>query len=172
MVDRGHSWKNRDVRFSRSHVLHPVAINVDRRRVPRFLQAIDDGFRKVLHHFFAAVRSGEVAKFVHQLRDLAVEISLRHGWIGFALVLEESPYIPSVFLEQSLRAELAGALGDPLLQARLYGSATSARSLPVLRLGRVALEPGLSGARRLGRMVARAVSASSSISARRRERSG
>jgi hypothetical protein len=55
-------------------------------------------------------------------------------------------------LVQGLRAELEQVLGDPVNRAAL-----SSRRTPVLRLGQVPLQPGISGARNLGRTVARAV---------------
>ena len=68
--------------------------------------------------------------------------------------------------EQGLRAELARTLADPALQAQLYTRTAVTRNLPVLRLGKVALEPGISGARNLGRAVARAVGKSGGVSVR------
>jgi hypothetical protein len=55
-------------------------------------------------------------------------------------------------LVQGLRAELEQVLGDPAMRAEL-----SSRRTPLLRLGQVPLQPGISGARNLGRTVARAV---------------
>jgi hypothetical protein len=55
-------------------------------------------------------------------------------------------------LVQGLRAELEQVLGDPAKRAEL-----SSRKTPLLRLGQVPLQPGISGARNLGRTVARAV---------------
>jgi hypothetical protein len=52
-------------------------------------------------------------------------------------------------LVQGLRAELEQVLGDP--------AELSSRRTPLLRLGQVPLQPGISGARNLGRTVARAV---------------
>ncbi|MGA2350000.1 MAG: hypothetical protein ABSF70_06160 [Terracidiphilus sp.] len=66
--------------------------------------------------------------------------------------------------EQGLRAELAVALADPAMQARIYDRSSTLRSTPVLRLGKVVLQPGISGARNLGRTVARAISKSGSVS--------
>jgi hypothetical protein len=54
-------------------------------------------------------------------------------------------------LVQGLRAELAQVLSDPAQRAAL-----SSRRTPVLRLGQMPLQPGISGARNLGRAVARA----------------
>ena len=68
--------------------------------------------------------------------------------------------------EQGLRAELARTLADPAVQAQFNGRTAATRSLPVLRLGKVVLQPGVSGARNLGRTVARAVGTSGSISVR------
>ena len=52
-----------------------------------------------------------------------------------------------------LRSELSRMLGDPASRAAWRGS----RRTPVLRVGKMALEPGHGGARRLGRSVARAI---------------
>lgn len=58
-------------------------------------------------------------------------------------------------LAQGLQAELSRMLADPA------GRADRARShrTPVLRLGRVPLEPGPAGARKFGGAVARAIGA-------------
>ena len=66
--------------------------------------------------------------------------------------------------EQGLRAGLADALADPATQAQIYGRASTIRSIPVLRLGKVALQPGISGARNLGRAVARTIGKSGTMS--------
>jgi hypothetical protein len=50
-----------------------------------------------------------------------------------------------------LKSELARMLADPATQT------ARSRRTPVLRLGRVAMEPGLGGARKLGGSVARAI---------------
>lgn len=52
-----------------------------------------------------------------------------------------------------LRAELARVLGDPLLRAAL----TSSRRTPVLKLGKMPMEPGMAGTRKLGGGIARAI---------------
>ena len=50
-----------------------------------------------------------------------------------------------------LKAELTRALADPAQRANLAKS----RQTPVLRLGRVSLDPGVGGARKLGGQVAK-----------------
>ncbi|MFZ0746894.1 MAG: hypothetical protein WAM85_20995 [Terracidiphilus sp.] len=52
-----------------------------------------------------------------------------------------------------LKSELAKVLRDPSLRAAL----TRSRRTPMMRLGRISLEPGLAGARKLGGGVARAI---------------
>jgi hypothetical protein len=52
-----------------------------------------------------------------------------------------------------LKAELTRALADPAQHANLANS----RRTPVLRLGRVALDPGVGGARKLGGHVAKSI---------------
>jgi len=60
-----------------------------------------------------------------------------------------------------LRSGLARMLADPATRASLaIGSAL--RNTPVLRLGQVAMQPGISGARNLGSKVARAIAVSGS----------
>lgn len=66
--------------------------------------------------------------------------------------------------EQGLRAGLAAALADPATQAQIHGRSSTIRSIPVLRLGKVELQPGISGARNLGRTVARAIGKSGTMS--------
>jgi len=66
--------------------------------------------------------------------------------------------------EQGLRSELARALSDPAVLAQIHGRSSTLRSIPVLRLGKVSLQPGVSGARNLGRVVARAVGKSGALS--------
>jgi hypothetical protein len=56
-------------------------------------------------------------------------------------------------LVTSLQSELARVLADPATRAAVSRS----RRTPVLRLGRLPLDPGLAGARRLGTGIARAV---------------
>jgi hypothetical protein len=56
-------------------------------------------------------------------------------------------------LTRGLRTELARILADPATRAGLSQS----RRTPVLRLGRVALDPGMAGARKLGNGIARAI---------------
>lgn len=63
---------------------------------------------------------------------------------------------------EGLRQELARVLGDASTRATLWRGA-GARRVPVLRLGQVRLEPGTSGARMLGRSVARAIGGSGSV---------
>jgi hypothetical protein len=74
--------------------------------------------------------------------------------------------------EQGLRTELAAALADPAVQAQIYGRSSTVRSIPVLRLGKVVLQPGTSGARNLGRTVARAIGKSGAMSASERRPRG
>jgi hypothetical protein len=59
-----------------------------------------------------------------------------------------------------LRGELARVLGDPVARAEMQSS----RRTPVLRLGQMPLGEGTSGARGLGRSVARAIGKSGSVS--------
>ncbi|MGD0830448.1 MAG: hypothetical protein ABR907_05870 [Terracidiphilus sp.] len=66
--------------------------------------------------------------------------------------------------EQGLRSGLASALADTAMQAQIYSRSSTVRSIPVLRLGKVTLQPGISGARNLGIAVARAVGNSGAIS--------
>jgi len=56
-------------------------------------------------------------------------------------------------LADGLRTELARVLADPAMRAALAKS----RRTPVLRLGRMAMQPGMAGARALGGGVARAI---------------
>jgi hypothetical protein len=56
-------------------------------------------------------------------------------------------------LVEGLRAELARVLADPASQA-----GWSPRNVPALRLGRIAMEPGDAGSRKLGAAVARRIS--------------
>lgn len=56
-----------------------------------------------------------------------------------------------------LKAELTRALADPATRADWANS----RRTPLLRLGRVALDPGVAGARKLGSHVARSIAKSS-----------
>jgi hypothetical protein len=58
-----------------------------------------------------------------------------------------------------LRRELAQVLADPAARAEMQGS----RRTPVLRLGQMLLGDGPSGARGLGRSVARAIGKSGSV---------
>jgi hypothetical protein len=66
--------------------------------------------------------------------------------------------------EQGLRSELARALSDPAVLSHIYSRSSTVRSIPVLRLGKVDLQPGISGARNLGRVVARAIGKSGNLS--------
>jgi hypothetical protein len=66
--------------------------------------------------------------------------------------------------EQGLRAELARTLADPATISQIYSRTSTVRSIPVLRLGKVVLQPGISGARNLGRTVAGAVGKSGAFS--------
>jgi hypothetical protein len=66
--------------------------------------------------------------------------------------------------EQGLRAELSRTLADPAVLSQIYSRSSTVRSIPVLRLGKVVVQPGISGARNLGRTVARAVGKSGSLS--------
>jgi hypothetical protein len=52
-----------------------------------------------------------------------------------------------------LQSELTRILGDPAVRA----SVSRSRRTPVMKLGRVAFDSGLAGARRLGTNVARAI---------------
>ena len=52
-----------------------------------------------------------------------------------------------------LKAELARVLGGQQARAAI----TSSRTTPVIRIGEMRMEPGLAGARALGRSVARAI---------------
>ncbi len=54
---------------------------------------------------------------------------------------------------KGLRAELSHILADPAVRVALARS----RRVPVLRLGRVSMESGLGGARKLGNGVAQAI---------------
>jgi len=78
--------------------------------------------------------------------------------------------------EQGLRAGLAAALSDPAMQAQIYGRSSPnrfmIRSIPVLKLGKVVLQPGVSGARNLGRTVARAIGKSGAMSTSERRPRG
>jgi hypothetical protein len=56
-------------------------------------------------------------------------------------------------LASGLQAELARMMADPVLRAEM----TQSRRTPVLRLGRMAMEPGMAGARALGGSVAKAI---------------
>jgi hypothetical protein len=56
-----------------------------------------------------------------------------------------------------LKTELTRVLADPAQRADWANS----RRTPVLRLGRVALDPGIGGARKLGGHVARSIARSS-----------
>jgi hypothetical protein len=56
-------------------------------------------------------------------------------------------------LADGLKTELARLLADPSMRAAMMRS----RRTPVLRLGRVAMEPGMAGARALGKGVAKAI---------------
>jgi hypothetical protein len=58
-----------------------------------------------------------------------------------------------------LRTNLASLLADPATRASL-SAASASRRTPVLRLGQVAMQPGISGAHKLGSRVARAIVAS------------
>lgn len=66
--------------------------------------------------------------------------------------------------EQGLRAELARTLADPATLSQIYNRTSNVRSVPILRLGKVTLQPGVSGARNLGRVVARAIGKSGNMS--------
>jgi hypothetical protein len=59
-------------------------------------------------------------------------------------------------LTSELKAELARMMADPSVRADM----TQSRRTPVLRLGRMAMQPGLTGARALGGGVAKAIGAS------------
>lgn len=56
-------------------------------------------------------------------------------------------------LADGLKMELARVLADPATRAALSQS----RRTPVLRLGRMAMQPGMAGARTLGGSVAKAI---------------
>lgn len=56
-------------------------------------------------------------------------------------------------LVEGLRAELSGMLGDPASR----GEWAHPRRTPVLKLGRMALDPGPSGGRKFGGGLARAI---------------
>jgi hypothetical protein len=56
-------------------------------------------------------------------------------------------------LTDGLKTELAKVLGTPAVRAAMVQS----RRTPVLKLGRMAMQPGLAGARALGGKVARAI---------------
>jgi len=56
-------------------------------------------------------------------------------------------------LADGLKTELARVLGDPAMRA----SFAKSRRTPVMRLGRMAMEPGMVGARALGGGVAKAI---------------
>ncbi|MDR3772030.1 MAG: hypothetical protein P4L26_01710 [Terracidiphilus sp.] len=68
------------------------------------------------------------------------------------------PAARAAFVE-GLRSHLGRLLADPATRAAL-SSASASRRTPVLRLGQVSLQPGVSGARNLGAKVARAIAAS------------
>lgn len=59
-------------------------------------------------------------------------------------------------LVSGLQVELARLMADSALRAKM----TQSRRAPVLRLGRMAMEPGMAGARALGSSVAKAIGAS------------
>jgi hypothetical protein len=59
---------------------------------------------------------------------------------------------------------LARTLADPATLSQIYSRSSTVRSIPVLRLGKVDLQPGISGARNLGRIVASAVGKSGAFS--------
>jgi hypothetical protein len=56
-------------------------------------------------------------------------------------------------LADGLKTELARLLADPAMRAAMMQS----RRTPVLRLGRMAMQPGMAGARGLGKGVAKAM---------------
>jgi len=57
------------------------------------------------------------------------------------------------FVADALRGELARMLAEPREQAHW----TQSRQLPVLRLGRLPIQPGTSGGRQLGGAIARGI---------------
>ena len=70
-----------------------------------------------------------------------------------SLVLEGLDPGTGKALAEGLRAELARVLSDPAAR----GAWTRSQRTPVLRLGRMMLEPGATGGRALGGGVARAI---------------
>lgn len=56
-------------------------------------------------------------------------------------------------LADGLKTELVRVLADPLMRAAILRS----HRTPVLRLGRMTMEPGMAGARTLGKGVAKAI---------------
>jgi hypothetical protein len=72
------------------------------------------------------------------------------------------PAARSSFVE-GLRRELGRVLADPATRALMRDSRSATRLAPVLRLGQVPLQPGISGARTLGNAVARAIVRSGAI---------
>ena len=72
------------------------------------------------------------------------------------------PAARSSFAE-GLRRELGRVLADPATLALIREGRSYPRRTPVLRLGQVPLQPGISGARTLGHAVARAIGRSGAI---------
>jgi hypothetical protein len=72
------------------------------------------------------------------------------------------PAARSSFVE-GLRSELGRVLADPATLAAIREGRSNPRRTPVLRLGQVPLQPSISGARTLGRAVARAIGRSGTI---------
>ncbi len=73
------------------------------------------------------------------------------------LVLRGIDPLDKLALANALKAELASVLGAPESRASLAQSSVSSRTIPVLRLGRMPIEPGQVGARSLGTGIARAI---------------
>jgi hypothetical protein len=69
------------------------------------------------------------------------------------LVLRGIDPLDKQALASGLKAELARVLGEPAARASLEQS----RRIPVLKLGRMAMQPGQAGARQFGGGVARAI---------------
>lgn len=69
------------------------------------------------------------------------------------LVLKGIPAEDRLAFASGLKAELARLLGSPDSVASLHNSLNT----PLMRLGKVPMEPGMAGARALGRQVARRV---------------
>src|SRR5580693_2333426 len=91
-------------------ILQPVSVNACSRGAPRTLQHLHNGLRKVRQLLFGWIDESSLLKLGEELGRGSIKIALRHCGVRFSLLLQESPDVSSIFLQQSLRAVLGMTL--------------------------------------------------------------